>query len=107
MRFDRKCDSFFDNLFWFIIYAFPLLLLFKADFDLTAFNNLVLDLVPLTNPIYDLFVDIFGLLGFNLVGDFFLLFLSYFISITIMHLVVDVILFLFRAIHNFLARYEK
>lgn len=104
-----NCLCFFDIILWFLIYSLPLLVIlfcsFKGDIVSisSAFSSLGLNVVS-DNIVYTALVDLFGSSGvLPLIADNgILLYFSYFIICNIVHLAIDVLLFIVRLSHEFL-----
>ena len=77
MRFNRKCSCLFDNLLWYTVYLFPLIIvLFKSDYTFSDLSVILSDVLPITSPIYAILTDIFSVSGFYFVGDVFVQYFS-------------------------------
>lgn len=112
---NKKLKCLFDTLFWYTLYMLPILLLllnwfragnssFSAVF-LTAGLDIVSNNVLFT-ALIDLFganSDIFPIFSSNDV----LMYLTYFITLMIVHIIVDVLLYIPRYCHKILDGDEK
>ena len=99
-----------DDIFWHLIYLLPLILIALVFVQSgsfvnlsTAFATLGLDVIS-TNPIYSTLTSIFGSTGvvplFN--STPILEYLSYFVSVYLLHMAVDFLLFIPRFAMNLL-----
>ena len=105
MRFNRKCSSLFDNLLWYTVYMFPLIIvLYKSEYTFSDLSLILSDLLPLGSPIYVMLTDIFSVSGFYFVGDVMVRYFCYFVGCVVVHLLVDIVLYIFRVLHNLLGR---
>ena len=93
-----------DSVFWHLLYLLPLLLVVGVSFETgvftsvsTAMSTLGLDVFT-TNPIYITLTNLFGSAGVVPLfqGTAILEFLSYFVSVFILHLCIDFLLFIPR-----------
>ena len=97
-----------DSIFWHLIYLLPLLLIALTLLQTgtivnlsTAFQTLGLDIIT-TNPVYTTLTNLFGASGvvplFN--GTAILEFLTYFVSVYLLHMAIDFLLFIPRFAMN-------
>lgn len=126
----RSCNRLFDNIFWYTVYLFPLILYVCMIIgasgnqgltyeNLFTFNGLPYDFtmfmefnfVALVNPIYMVFQDLFSdgsIIGFTLFDNYAIMaYLAYFVSVYIMHLMVDFILFIPRLCHKWMKAFTQ
>lgn len=107
----RNCDHFFDILFWYIIYALPFLawlfaLIGQYQIDFPAF--LVASDFAEVNFVYTCLKSVFGNAGeLILFSDNLLFMFSWFINCVIIHIMVDVLLFIPRLAHNWLEKFTS
>lgn len=104
----RKIRCFWDNLFWYILYMLPIILLLinwccgaTSSFS-SVFTNLGLSIVN-DNIILTALIDLFGSSSqiFPLfTSNEILIYLTYFIGLMIVHIFVDVLLFIPRWCHS-------
>lgn len=104
----KTIDFLFDNIFWYVLYALPLLL-----YLVYSFNNVPIDIsqffttigfnLTTNNIIFDTLNSIFGVNGvLPLISDTnILLIFGWFITIHLFHLLVDFILFFPRLCHKY------
>lgn len=92
-----------DNIFWYLIYLLPLILLFGVTFQTGVFTTLssAMNSVGLNvltdNVILNSLTQIFGQNGIlPLLNNDILVYLTYFVSVFIMHLAIDFLLFIPR-----------
>lgn len=120
------------NIFWYIIYLLPLLLFigyifscysnegffswysevdgapYNVDFLVGYFNRFMNAFVMSSNPIYNVFTDLFGRGGmlpiFNsvTVGEGIILYFTYFVGVYLIHLCVDFLLFIPKLCHKWM-----
>lgn len=112
-RKSMKC--LFDNLFWYTLYMLPILLLIinwlcsGTPSFASVFSYARLDIVS-NNVIFTALVDLFGadsqIMPIFSNNDV-LMYLSYFILLMILHIIVDVLLFIPRYCHKILNGDEK
>lgn len=105
----RTIKYLFDNIFWYLIYMLPLIfsIIYWAKFGTLDIGNIFtfagFDLFA-NNIVFTSLNSIFGATGiiplFN--GTGILMLLSYFIICWIVHLAVDVLLFIVRLAHNWM-----
>lgn len=81
-----------------------ILVLIKQEYLYTDLVTIIDSLIPNGNPIYNIFNDIFGTSGMAFVTDNVIKYVTYFISVTFIHLIADIILYIFRVCHNLLQR---
>lgn len=129
MKVSKKFNSKFITLFWCVLSTFPLIMFIVmligyfvmnksigANSDimnenlledfLSHFSSYFIDFVP--TFIYNPLASLFTTLGISsvLVGQFILIIFGWLITITLLHVFIDVILFLPRFCHNFLERWS-
>lgn len=101
-----------DTIFWYALYFLPILvlLLMSIHNPLTSISNVMttlgLEILTIDNVIYTTLSSIFGtggVLPFFTSPDI-LLYMTYFCSVLILHLLVDFILFIPRMAHKWLKR---
>lgn len=106
----KKLKFLFDNFMWYLIYLMPLILLVinwacaGTTSLATIFNNAGLEIVS-NNFIFTGLVDIFGANSSILpifTNNDLLMYFSYFIMCMIIHIFVDVLLFIPRYCHKLL-----
>ena len=97
-----------DNIFWHLVYLLPLILVVGVTFETGVFtsisiamNTLGLDIFT-SNPIYITLVDLFGSTGVVplFTGTAILEYLSYFVSVFLLHMAIDFLLFIPRLAMN-------
>ena len=104
----RNVSSFFDILFWFLVYSLPVIAIL-----LCVYNGSVISMSSLlsslgidctSNIIYTTLVDLFGVDGVfpMFANNSIFEFASYFVLVNILHLIVDVLLFIPRICHDFM-----
>lgn len=110
----RNLMCLFDTLFWYIIYALPFLswLLYlwgDNPQNIIMFPEWVSqDGFGWAGPVYDYLLPIFGDAGiFPIASEYLLYILSWFVSCAIIHLAVDVLLFIPRLSHNWLEKFTS
>lgn len=105
-----------DNFMWYVIYLLPLIALLillakngATDFSIAnAFSSLGLDIF-VDNPILTNLSSIFGengILPFFVSSDI-LIYMTYFISVFIIHLFVDFLLFIPRLAHKWMNKFTQ
>lgn len=102
----KTMSHLFDNVLWYILYLLPVFafftMLWRHDLTLAgAFSACGLDLLA-DNFVYDALLSLFGSSGTLplFASNDLLLFGSYFISVFLLHLAVDVLLFIPRFAHK-------
>lgn len=104
----RNIDCFFDILFWFLVYALPIIAICLSLYNgnvismSSVLNGLGIDCT--SNVVYNTLVDIFGTGGVfpMFANNSIFEFATYFILANILHLIVDVLVFIPRLAHDFL-----
>lgn len=122
MRMKRTTSRFafkLDKIFWFFIQFFPLLswCLYLFSFNgygdagssfmsfWTWLNNQIFGSIMTENVIYTTLIEIFGAYGvFPIFGTSFLLFITYLVSVEIIHVFYDVIVFIPRLAHKWISK---
>ena len=107
----RKIKCIADTIFWYSLYSLPIILLILSyfrgtDYSLSAiFSNVGLDIIS-TNPIYDVLVQMFYTDGFLPVfsNTVIIEYFSYFIMLVIIHVFVDVLLYIPRFCHKLIEK---
>lgn len=110
----RKIKCIADTIFWYSLYTLPVVLLILSyfrgtDYSLAQiFNNVGLNIIS-TNPIYDVLIQTFGENGFLPVftNTIVIEYLSYFIMLMIIHIFVDVLLFIPRFCHKLIDKGDE
>ena len=106
----KTLNELFDNLFWYGVYLLPILCMLFVTFNTGTFTSLSSALtgcglgILTNNPIFDTITQIFGssgILPFFQNADI-LIYVSYFVSVFILHLLVDFILFIPRLCHKWM-----
>lgn len=106
----KSISHFFDTVFWYILYALPLLLLLISSIRSSTvvtlsecMTNFGLS-VTSSNIVYTTLSDLFGASGVLplFASTDVLLFATYFINVMILHVIVDVLLFIIRLCHKWL-----
>lgn len=106
----RKTKRFYDYLFWYVLYGLPIILLIinwccgQVNSLDTIFNNAGLSII-FDNIIFDTLVTLFGVDSTIMpvfANNDILQFLTYFIMLVIIHISVDVLLFIPRFCHKIL-----
>lgn len=102
-----------DTLMWYLIYLFPLVFVLCGSVlntdAMTFFNSFLtwFEIAMTNNPIYTPLSEIFGATGLMplFVGNwsFMLYYGTYFVSCMILHLAVDVIVFIPRLAHKYMS----
>lgn len=104
-----------DSVFWYLLYSLPVLILLLVSFrsgEVMSVSQMLsaggFSIDP-NNIILVTLTDLFGTNGpFALFsGDGFFLMATWFVSVFLVHLVVDIILFVPRYAHHFLAKANK
>lgn len=105
----RTINHLFDTIFWYLIYLLPLIfsIIYWIKFGILDIANIFtlagFDLFA-NNIVFNSLNSIFGSIGiiplFN--GTGILMYLSYFIICMVVHLAVDVLLFIVRIAHNWI-----
>ena len=105
----RTIKCLFDNIFWYLIYSLPLLLMLLHWFKVGTIDISNVFAISGLSLLSDnvVFVGLSNLFGANGVmplfaSDGLLLFLSYFVICWLVHLAVDVLLFIVRLAHSWL-----
>lgn len=104
----KTISHFFDTLFWYLLYALPFLIygIVAIKGDVSALNTfLTANFGAFTdNIIFTTLSDLFGSTGvFTLFTDTSIIYLcTWFVSVFILHLAVDFVLFIPRLAHNFM-----
>ena len=100
----RTIKNLFDNAFWYLLYLLPLILIafsFYRTGNLvnlsTCFEQIGFNIIT-TNPIYTSLIDVFGVSGVLPLFSQPVIFeiLTYFISVFLLHMAVDFLLFIPR-----------
>lgn len=107
----RTMNNLFENLMWYLIYLMPLLLWVGVSVRVGHFCSLantfdVIGLNILTdNVILGTFIQIFGVGGVIplFVSSDILIYVSYFVSVYLIHLLVDFLLFIPKISHKWLS----
>ena len=104
----KTLNEFFDNIFWYGVYLLPIFCMLLVTLQTGSFVSLSTALTSCglsllaNNPILSVIGQIFGSTGvlplFN--SPDVLIFVSYFISTFILHLLVDFVLFIPRLCHK-------
>lgn len=107
----KSCENLFDIVFWYVIYLLPLFVIILGCINGSvisidsAFDLLNIGLIR-DNIVTTTLIDLFGPSGvlpfFNHYG--FITFISYFVIANILHLVVDILLFIVRWSHSLLEK---
>lgn len=106
----KSISYFFDILFWSSVYALPLIVLIISAYnkDIVSFSSVLSSIgVDCTNNIvYTTLVDVFGTGGVfpMFANNSIFEFATYFILANILHLIVDVLVFIPRLVHDFLSK---
>lgn len=111
---ERNIKKILDNIFWYLLYALPIILIcfnwFRGNTIsiADAFSTLGINII-IDNPIFDVLVKTFGVDGFLPVfqNNSMIEFLSYFILLVIVHVFVDVVLYIPRFCHKILDKGEN
>lgn len=120
----RTVSNFFDNLMWYMIYLLPFIITIittisatnvhfgTGNFNFTFTTHLqdsLLNLVSTDNIVFTTLMDIFGQGGiFELFhGNILILYFTYFINCTIIHVLVDTLVFLPRLFEKMLGKVVK
>lgn len=105
----KTMNNFFDNVMWYLIYLLPLFLFIGVSIRVGQFTTLssCFDLVGLNvaeSFIYQTFDNLFGVNGVVslFTNSDILLYFTYFVSVYIIHLAVDFLLFIPRLSHKWL-----
>ena len=108
----RTINHFFDNVFWYILYILPLILIALTFYRTgslvnlsTCFSELGLSVFT-SNTIYTTFIDLFGSAGVLPLFSQPVIFeiLTYFVSVFLLHMAVDFILFIPRIAMHWLEK---
>lgn len=126
----KKVNKKLNSILWFALYSLPLLVLlisyvgYLATFKETGVSDFINDntlfdnSLNLVNSIFgqfnwtfikDSLVSVFDLLEFNITGnlsEFLLIFFTWFIQLAFIHILVDVLVFIPRALHNLMERWS-
>ena len=109
----KHCDKighFFDVAFWYIVYLLPIFLLAIAWFKIgnITLAQVFIDSGLAIKPDNPIFVGIDGIFGNDGLYPIFasnggvIQFLSYFVNVFLFHILIDLLLFVYRAIHRFI-----
>ena len=125
----KKINKKFNSIFWSVIYALPLIFLFLTYFGyllvyketgstvfididllnlslshtLNSFNGFIWDFI------FDMFNSLFESLSFDtsgLISLFVVCLFTWLVQFSFIHILVDVLLFIPRALHNFMERWS-
>ena len=127
----KKLNKKLSSIFWFLLGSLPLivflltvigyLLVFKEtgsnDLFNDSFNLLNISIVHVSdiftsfkwNVLFDTFTNVFSLVGFNISGPlsiFLVILFTWYIQISFIHILVDIVLFVPRLVHNFMERWS-
>ena len=108
----KNCSNFFDILFWFLVYSLPIICIIFSAYNGGAINlstilsNIGIDCTG--NVVYQTFIDLFGVGGVfpMFASNVMFEFASYFVLANILHLIVDVLVFIPRLLHNLMSKGE-
>lgn len=111
---ERTIKSINDKLIWFVIYMIPILLYVvvshhNALLSYTEFLNTTGLNILSTGVIYDTFNSLFGASGILPMfseSSFILHYMTYMVSITLIHITFDVIVFIPRLFHTFMDKLD-
>lgn len=107
---EKTQKNLFDNLMWYILYLMPLILWALISYSSATYVTLSQSMTSLgleiltTNQIYTSLMSIFSIDGILplFTNPDIILYMSYFISVFLIHLFVDFILFIPRIAHKWL-----
>ncbi len=126
---NKKLSKKLSTIFWWVLYCMPLIIFFINFFGyFRAFEGLGTiefletslfeiagnqSYLPFTEdlwvPLRDAFISIFSAIGLNPMGGStfaLIVIFSWFITVHLLHIIVDTILFLPRLFHNFIERWS-
>ena len=111
----RNIKCLFDTFFWYLVYMLPVIVMLFCTFRTgqpiamsTVLSDLHLDFA-VNSTVVDFLMDLFGTGGVVplFANPDMLLFLSYFVTMIMLHCVVDVVAFIPRLAHSWIDKYSK
>lgn len=107
---ERTQKNLFDNIFWYVLYLVPIIIWIVVSFRSgqivslsSAIDSMGIKILE-SNQIYNNLMQVFGTSGILplFANSDFILYISYFVSVFLIHLFVDFLLFIPRIAHKWL-----